>query len=43
VTLRRLGVDPAVATGPFVTTAMDGVGVTIYLGIAGALIARLGG
>jgi magnesium transporter len=43
VTLRRLGVDPAIATGPFVTTAMDGLGVTIYLGIAGALIARFGG
>ncbi len=40
VTLRRLGVDPAIATGPFVTTAMDGVGVTIYLTIAGVLVER---
>lgn len=38
VTLRRLGVDPAIATGPFVTTAMDGVGVTIYLSIAHLLL-----
>ncbi|MES2640904.1 MAG: magnesium transporter [Myxococcota bacterium] len=38
LTLRRVGIDPAIATGPFVTTAMDGVGVTIYLGIAAALL-----
>lgn len=38
LTMRRLGVDPAVATGPFVTTAMDGVGLTIYLGIASVLM-----
>ncbi len=42
LTLRRFGVDPAVATGPFVTTAMDGVGVTIYLTIAGVLLQRFG-
>lgn len=40
VTLRRLGVDPAIATGPFVTTAMDGVGITIYLSIATVLLPR---
>ncbi|MEN9784763.1 MAG: hypothetical protein RLZZ299_27 [Pseudomonadota bacterium] len=40
LTLRRLGVDPAIATGPFVTTAMDGVGVTIYLAIATVLLER---
>jgi magnesium transporter len=38
LTLRRLGVDPAIATGPFVTTGMDGVGVTIYLSIAAFLL-----
>ncbi|MDP2312749.1 MAG: magnesium transporter [Pseudomonadota bacterium] len=38
LTLRRIGIDPAIATGPFVTTAMDGVGVTVYLGIAAALL-----
>ncbi len=41
LTLRRLGVDPAIATGPFVTTAMDAVGVTIYLALAGALLVAL--
>lgn len=38
VTLRRMGVDPAIATGPFVTTAMDALGVTIYLSIATLLL-----
>lgn len=39
LTLRKLGVDPAIATGPFVTTAMDALGVTIYLSIATLLTA----
>ncbi len=39
LTLRRVGVDPAIATGPFVTTGMDVVGVTIYLSIASLLLA----
>jgi magnesium transporter len=38
LTLRRLGVDPAIATGPFVTTAMDGVGLAIYLSVATLLL-----
>jgi magnesium transporter len=38
LTLRRLGVDPAIATGPFVTTAMDGLGLTIYLTVATVLL-----
>lgn len=38
LTLRRFGVDPAIATGPFVTTGMDIVGVTIYLSIASLLL-----
>jgi magnesium transporter len=38
LTLRRAGVDPAIATGPFVTTGMDGIGVTIYLTIASILL-----
>lgn len=29
--LRRIGIDPALATGPFVTTANDLVGLIIYL------------
>ncbi len=32
--LRRLGVDPAVASGPFVTTANDIVGILVYMVIA---------
>lgn len=38
LTLRRFGVDPAIATGPFVTTGMDIVGVTVYLSIASLLL-----
>ena len=34
VVLSRLGVDPAVATGPFVTTALDVLGLLAYFGIA---------
>ena len=29
--LRRIGVDPALATGPFVTTTNDILGLAIYL------------
>ena len=32
--LQRLGKDPALATGPFITTLNDILGVAIYLGIA---------
>jgi len=32
--LKRMGVDPAVAAGPFVTTANDITGITIYLSLA---------
>jgi magnesium transporter len=42
LTLRRLGVDPAIATGPFVTTAMDVLGLTIYLSAAAVLLGRFG-
>jgi magnesium transporter len=38
VVLKRAGVDPAVAAGPFVTTANDITGITIYLALATALI-----
>jgi len=34
VVLKRVGVDPAVAAGPFVTTANDITGITIYLSLA---------
>ncbi|MCC6623543.1 MAG: magnesium transporter [Deltaproteobacteria bacterium] len=32
--LARLNVDPAVATGPFVTTSLDLLGVAIYFGVS---------
>lgn len=34
LTLRRLGVDAAIATGPFVTTTIDVLGVVGYLALA---------
>jgi magnesium transporter len=38
-TFRRLGVDPAIASGPLVTTANDVIAVSIYMSLA-MLIAR---
>jgi magnesium transporter len=40
--LHRIGADPAVATGPFITTANDIFGLLIYLGLA-TLVLSLGG
>ncbi|MFH1502312.1 MAG: magnesium transporter [Candidatus Eisenbacteria bacterium] len=39
--LRRAGVDPAVAQGPFVTTLNDVIGILVYLGLASAFIDKL--
>jgi magnesium transporter len=39
--LKRLGVDPAVASGPFVTISNDILGLFIYLGLATALLSWL--
>ncbi len=36
--LHRFGADPAVATGPFITTANDVFGLLIYLGLASLLL-----
>jgi magnesium transporter len=36
--LRKLGVDPAVASGPFVTTANDVTGILVYMAIATAFL-----
>ena len=36
--LRKLDIDPAVATGPFVTTSIDILGVILYFLIAGLLL-----
>lgn len=41
VALKRMGVDPAVAAGPFVTTANDISGITIYLALTTALLEYL--
>lgn len=32
--MKRLGIDPAIASGPFVTTANDSIGIVIYLSTA---------
>ena len=39
--LKRVGVDPAVAAGPFVTISNDILGLFIYLGLATALLSWL--
>ena len=31
---RRIGVDPAVASGPLITTLNDGLSLLLYFGIA---------
>ena len=41
VVLKRVGVDPAVAAGPFVTTANDITGISIYLALSTALLGYL--
>jgi magnesium transporter len=41
VMLKRFGIDPAVAAGPFVTTANDITGMSIYLVLATALLEYL--
>lgn len=38
VVLERLGIDPAIATGPFVTTAVDVLGIVIYFNVAQYLL-----
>lgn len=38
ITLDRLGIDPAVATGPFVTTGIDLVAILIYFTTCGAIL-----
>ena len=41
VVLKRSGVDPAVAAGPFVTTANDITGISVYLALSTALLGYL--
>lgn len=38
VALERVGVDPAIATGPFVTTLVDLLGIIIYFNVARLLL-----
>ena len=38
LTLDRLGIDPAVATGPFVTTGIDLVAILIYFSACGVFV-----
>lgn len=42
ITLRNLNVDPAVATGPFITTSNDVFGLFLYLAFATFFIQTLG-
>jgi magnesium transporter len=39
--LRRLGVDPAVVSAPFISTLVDATGLLIYLTIAGLVLTQL--
>jgi magnesium transporter len=39
--LHRMGVDPALATGPFVTTSNDTLGIAIYLSFASWALATM--
>ncbi len=41
--LNRLSLDPAVATGPFVTTTVDILGILTYFSIAKVLLTLLNG
>lgn len=38
IVFERSGLDPAIATGPFVTTTIDVLAVWLYLGLAAALL-----
>ena len=38
IILNMLKIDPAVATGPFVTSAVDSLGILVYLGMATLLL-----
>ena len=38
VAFDRLGADPAIATGPFVTTLVDLLGIVIYFNVARLLL-----
>jgi magnesium transporter len=39
--LNRIGINPAVASGPFITTANDLIGIGVYFMIAQMLLAEV--
>lgn len=41
--MKRLGIDPAIASGPFVTTANDIIGIVLYMSTAVAFLDQLTG
>lgn len=42
IVIDRMGIDPAVASGPFITTLTDIISMFIYFGLATAFLAYLG-
>ena len=38
IVLKRFRLDPAVVSAPFITTAVDGLGLLIYLGLATVIL-----
>ena len=43
ILLKKIGIDPALATGPFITASNDILGIVIYLGIATLFLDWIGG
>ena len=41
VAMKKMNIDPAIASGPFVTTANDIIGILIYMSTAIAFIEYL--
>lgn len=41
ILMNKLGVDPAVASGPFITTLNDVTSIVIYLGLASTFISKI--
>jgi len=42
LTFKRIGIDPAVASAPFITTTIDIIGLSIYFTLATVLMTNLG-
>ena len=40
--IKKVGIDPAVVSGPMITTVIDGTGLIIYFSIARMVIEQLG-